>query len=262
MGKRKWWQSSGVASVEVSDAVIRVLQEEKSEGVKGGMMAKRQRLGKMSGREFHRYREADVEFRSEGEWQTVDLSTPEERKLKLPNSSWKAYHNLRADPVLRESEGRLRRWPCYCPGPRGCRAQLRMPTAKERYAHNPYCVLEPMAQGLNDWKKVKFVRKQGDGDGSDESDGDEADMTTMRCCSSVRAARCDRRPHVMPMDYGLINAADAEDAAGAIDAEQRSESNENDKMKEAKDANCVALLIDLVGRVLPSLVSSPLTADT
>ena len=47
--------------------------------------------------------------------------------------------------------------------PNGCREQLHKPTARERYAPKPHCVLEPMAQGANDWRKIKFVRKAGDG---------------------------------------------------------------------------------------------------
>ena len=60
----------------------------------------------------------------------------------------------------------------------GCGLQLRLPTAEQRYKRNAECELEPMAEGLNDWKKVKFVRKAAH----------DADHKEACVCPAVRRA--------------------------------------------------------------------------
>lgn len=161
----------------------------------------------MEARRFSVFGEADV-TKNTIAYKSINPSTPEERRQKLPYSTWKAYHNLRADPALQLDEAMLRRWPCKCPP---CRAQLLQPTAAGRYKRNPECVLEPMAEGLNDWRKVKFARKAaGDagGDASDDSDDDDA----------LLLERADAiAEYVMPGEPGLIDAARDRKAAGDKD---------------------------------------------
>ena len=68
-----------------------------------------------------------------------------------------------------------------------------------RYAPNPHCVLEPVAQGLNDWRRVTFVPKPGGGGGDDESDEDDDEGALIEATSQLAAA-------VVPPAWGTIDA--------------------------------------------------------
>ena len=66
-----------------------------------------------------------------------------------------------------------------------------------------------MAEGLNDWRKVKFARKAAgdvDGDASDDSDDDDDAMLLERADAIAE--------HVVPGEPGLIDAAHDKKAAG------------------------------------------------
>ena len=187
---------------DLASELHRVCSAEKEEGVKGGMNVKRQRLGKMERREFYLYKEEDVEHRDLCDYKTLDPSTPDERRRTLPHSGVKAYHNMLTEPALPEDEVLLRRWPCRCPA---CKAELAKPVARRRM-HVPECTLQPMAQGLNDWRQLKMVPKEeGDGDG-DESDGDDEALIEM--VNQLADA-------VIAGDYGAIDAGGDSKAAGS-----------------------------------------------
>ena len=96
----------------------------------------------------------------------------------------------------------LCRWPCRCVA---CKAELAKPVGKRRM-HIPECTLEPMAQGLNDWRRLKMVPKDGGdgGDGDSESDHEELLEMVDRLADTVIAG-----------DYGAIDAATDKKAAGS-----------------------------------------------
>ena len=61
----------------------------------------------MEARRFSVFGEADV-TKNTIAYKSINPSTPEERRQKLPYSTWKAYHNLRADPARRACGARVR----------------------------------------------------------------------------------------------------------------------------------------------------------
>ena len=131
---------------------------------------KRERDAKTKERDFEYYDKEDVKPWRNGvakAFKTVDPSTRDERKSDAPYRGFKGYFGLACDCDLPEGEAKLRRWPCECPP---CERQAKKPKLEDRYAHNPDCWLEPMAQGLNDWVHIKPVPKEDGGDDGDESD--------------------------------------------------------------------------------------------
>ena len=81
------------------------------------MNRKRQLHAKMDHREFTLVTEQSVKASDIdiGELKTVDPSTTDERRCKMPHRGVKGYHEVTLDPQLGENEAMLRRAPCYCP---------------------------------------------------------------------------------------------------------------------------------------------------
>ena len=191
----------------LADELHRICTEYKSEGRQGGKHTKRQRLAKMESRYFDLYDASHVQEAAGAlhsvAYQTTDPSTPEERRRKLPHSTWRAFHNLRLDVAaeLKDDEGMLRRWPCRHPC---CVAQLAKPSFTARYAVNPHCVLAPIAQGLNEWRRVKFKRAASE-DAAEPEESDE---------SALVEALHQQALSVVPPAWGTVDANGDPDAAG------------------------------------------------
>jgi hypothetical protein len=170
-------------ALSLTSQLVAICEHEFGEGVKGGMMKKRQGAAKMRERTFDEYTQADLEAAGTlnlGEFASTNatLMTKEEKKLDLPHSTFKAYHNSRTDPFLSKAHTEksarvmMRRWPCGCTG---CKRQLEMRKFEDRYANGRarthLCRREGMFGALNDWKNVLLKRKN-----VDEEDGDGEDV--------------------------------------------------------------------------------------
>ena len=157
----------------------------------------RQAKAKMEKRTFHEYTSMDVEdVLGLGDFESTNASlmTAEEKKQKLPHSTFKAYHNSRADPHLAKDHTdesariMMRRWPCGC---KGCKRQLEEPLFKDRYANGKSrkypCEREGMYGELNDWKNVLLKRKNVDEDGDDDGTDEDAHLSMEERIEELRS---------------------------------------------------------------------------